>query len=257
MSAPDKEYNYDHLEQKLYIDDRYHLRFLFYDHPMSGPAMYCIRLVDETTKIANLLRLDSPVEDGTPCFFNDEITAIIKLILNNNRNKLNPTQVLCCLGLIYNFSESLINKITDTLNIKFNLEDKHIWDNLIVEPKTYIPVPYDRCCGPFPADLNEMYPLPRISNQTTFEVKDDLYLYLAQKSHGVNEKLSPVPDSSHGKTYEFIHGIKCEIHPEYGRVIVDKYYCDECSVRSLNSSWNHEQKVAFAEFCKFILSQEE
>lgn len=39
-----------------------------YDHPMCGPAMYNIHLVDEAIGTNILLRADGPCDDGRPCF---------------------------------------------------------------------------------------------------------------------------------------------------------------------------------------------
>lgn len=216
MTAPDKEYSYDHLEQKIYINDIYYLHFSFYDHSMCGPAMYYISLVNTVTGIRNTLRVDSPVDDGLPCFFNDEIVTIMKLALKNPKNRLTPIQILCCLGLVHHFDETFMNAIIKEFHIDLSSSHSNVWDNLIIEPEPFVADPYSRYSGPYPSSLNQLYPIPNICNR----------------------KIS----------------IPYEIHPRYGRIIVDESYCDQCSVRSLDSSWNEEQKCAFADFSKFILS---
>lgn len=162
MTAPEVEYNYDHLTLKLNINERYSLNFLFYDERMSGSGLHYIYLNDELNNIKNRLRLDSPVDDGRPCFFNGEILAIMNLLLNNPNNNMNPTQILCCLGFIHDFDESLIEEITTKFNVNFDLDSTNIWDNFVVQRSPLVSNLNDQYLEPYKQTLNDMYPVPKI-----------------------------------------------------------------------------------------------
>ena len=212
-------YTYKHLELKLYINEQYYIFFTFYEHPMCGEGMYVISLKDKKNKISCYLRSDGPCDNGCPCFFSDEVLAIIILITKNPKNKFNLIQIICCLGLIHRFDEDLIEDINNYFDVDLK-KTKNIWDNMIQE-NTLTHRSLNR--EPFPHDLNYMYPFPKIIK--------------SRKIKGC------------------IDGLECIIDQVYGRIIVDEECCYIDSVRSRCSPWNHEQKVTFAFFSKFLLSQ--
>ena len=223
MCESNERYTYDHLEQKLYINDQYHILFSFYDHEMCGSGMRLVRLIDDYDKTSCELRVDNPCYPGLPCFFNDEILAIIILVIKNPRNELNLKQIICCLGTIHNFDEDLIEEINNNLDPdeEINLEQTdNIWDNIIQKKSLS---PSERSCE-YPKSLNRVYPFPTIYQRSKNKIG-------------------------------CIDGIKCKIDPVYGRIIIDEGCCEINSVRSLGSLWNKKNKLTFAKFYKFLLIQ--
>lgn len=220
MTRPNEEYRYDHLEQTLCINEAYCILFSFYDHPMCGPAMRFIHLYNKNISIP--LRIDNPGEDGQPCFFNDEILAIIDLTLKNPKNKLNIFQIICCLGLIHKFDQDLWNEI----NNKFEIEDEiinDIWDekhtNANINPDSDNQDPF------YDGNLDDLYPLPKIYVKN--KLNDD--------------------------GMEYMDGLKYYNHHKYGRIIIDEECIGIRSVRCLNDWWNEKQRLSFAKLSKLLI----
>ena len=216
MTAPEHEYDYSHIEQKIAVTERYTIKFTFYDHPMCGPLMYHVYLEDMISHAHCSLRCDCPCEDGRPSLLQHEIIHIMIYAMRNRENTLNLYQMIACLNIIYPMSASDISHIEEKLNLIITRNLQCVWGPLII-PNNSRKFPYYKV-----STLDEIFP---------YAMADEC-------------------PSKHDEPIVYYH------HKEYNYLITDDpCFCDIQSNRSSKSLWNDSEKKLFGKFIDHITHQ--
>jgi hypothetical protein len=127
-----KTKDYSHLEQKIIINDRYHIDFKVLNDE--------IDLQNDTYKILlhdNIKKLDIELPAHKTCFFKDESIAICNKVINNKKNTNNSMELVCCLGLILEIYEETYKTLAINDIPWANSNDKEKLDQLFPLTQTY------------------------------------------------------------------------------------------------------------------------
>lgn len=228
MTSPEEEFNYDLLEQEIYVGKNYKIRLSFYDNALCGPLMRVVCLENCKSKKHILLMQDGPMGNGLPCFFDDEFLAVITSALRDPRNLQSPKQIIACLTQLHECNNALLQALEKQCNLQLLTQRQQFaWSREEIAKQSHRANTLKQTTreaiqrgelaehnrGPYPANLNQVYPMPTVKFLSSFSIE-------------VNEKSE--------------------------RIYTDSISCLNDSVRSKESWWGAKEREFFEDFIRSL-----